>query len=45
MKQIYDWAARPHSRTLPAPCLRDLKGPRRLTQTTANSAEEAAAEE
>ena len=43
MKQIYDWAARPQTRNLTAQCLRDLKGQRRLTQTTANSAEEAAA--
>ncbi len=43
MKRIYDWAARPQSRTLTAADLRALKGQRTFTQTTANTEEEAAA--
>ena len=43
MKRIYDWAARPQYRTYTAADLRALKGVRTLTQTTANSFEEASA--
>ena len=43
MKRIYDWDARPQLRNYTAADLRALKGRRKLTQTTANSAEEAAA--
>ncbi|MDJ0824030.1 MAG: 3-methyl-2-oxobutanoate hydroxymethyltransferase [Rhodobacter sp.] len=43
MKRIYDWAARPQTRNYTAADLRALKGRRVLTQTTANSAEEASA--
>ena len=43
MKKIYDWDAQPRQRNHTAADLREMKGKRRLTQTTANSAEEAAA--
>ncbi|MEO1679686.1 MAG: 3-methyl-2-oxobutanoate hydroxymethyltransferase [Pseudomonadota bacterium] len=43
MKRIYDWDAQPARRNYTAADLRALKGTRTLTQTTANSAEEAAA--
>lgn len=43
MKRIYDWDARPSLRNYTAADLRALKGQRKLTQTTANSVEEAAA--
>ncbi|MEM1430433.1 MAG: 3-methyl-2-oxobutanoate hydroxymethyltransferase [Pseudomonadota bacterium] len=42
MKRIYDWDARPVRRTHTVADLRALKGTRKLTQTTANTAEEAA---
>ena len=43
MKRIYDWDARFQLRNYTAADLRELKGVRKLTQTTANSEEEAAA--
>ena len=43
MKRIYDWDARPQVRNYTAFDLRELKGKRKLTQTTANTAEEASA--
>ena len=43
MKRIYDWDARFSLRNYTAADLRALKGARKLTQTTANSEEEAAA--
>ena len=43
MKRIYDWDARPAQRNYTAADLQSLKGKRKLVQTTANSAEEAAA--
>ena len=43
MKRIYDWAARPQERNHTAGDLLALKGVRKLTQTTANTEEEAAA--
>lgn len=43
MKRIYDWAARPQSRNYTAADLLNVKGKQKLTQTTANSIEEAAA--
>ncbi len=43
MKRIYDWDARPQERNYTAADLRAVKGVRKLTQTTANSAEEASA--
>ena len=43
VKRIYDWDAQPRQRNHAAADLRELKGKRRLTQTTANSAETAAA--
>lgn len=43
MKRIYDWDAKYALRNFTAGDLRALKGKRKLTQTTANSAEEAAA--
>ncbi|MEM1272733.1 MAG: 3-methyl-2-oxobutanoate hydroxymethyltransferase [Pseudomonadota bacterium] len=43
MKRIYDWDARPTQRNYTVAELRALKGTRTLTQTTANSAEEASA--
>ncbi len=43
MKRIYDWDAKFSLRNHTAADLRALKGVRKLTQTTANSAEEAAA--
>ena len=43
MKRIYDWDARPQTRTLTAADLQALKGTRKFVQTTANTAEEAAA--
>ena len=43
MKQIYDWDARPATRTHTVADLQRLKGKRQLVQTTANTAEEAAA--
>jgi len=43
MKRIYDWDARFCLRNYTAADLRALKGVRKLTQTTANSEEEAAA--
>ncbi len=43
MKRIYDWDARFAYRNYTAADLRALKGVRKLTQTTANSEEEAAA--
>ncbi len=43
MKRIYDWDARFQERNYTAADLRALKGVRKLTQTTANSEEEAAA--
>ncbi len=43
MPRIYDWDARPQTRNYTAAGLRELKGVRRLVQTTANSTEEAAA--
>ena len=43
MKRIYDWDARPQKRNFTAADLLALKGKRKLTQTTANSAEEAEA--
>ena len=42
MKRIYDWDAQPRQRNHTAADLRELKGKRRLTQTTTNSAEAAA---
>ena len=43
MKRIYTWDAQPARRNLTAADLRALKGKRKLTQTTANTVEEAAA--
>lgn len=43
MKRIYDWDAKFSLRNYTAADLRALKGQRKLTQTTANTAEEAAA--
>ncbi len=43
MKRIYDWDARSVLRNYTAADLKALKGQRKLTQTTANSVEEAAA--
>ncbi|MEM1361792.1 MAG: 3-methyl-2-oxobutanoate hydroxymethyltransferase [Pseudomonadota bacterium] len=43
MKRIYDWNARFQMRNFTAADLQSLKGHQRLTQTTANTAEEAAA--
>ncbi len=43
MKRIYTWDAKPARRNYTAADLRALKGKRKLTQTTANTAEEAAA--
>lgn len=43
MKRIYDWDAKFGLRNYTAADLRALKGQRKLTQTTANTAEEAAA--
>ncbi len=43
MKRIYDWDAKFSLRNYTAADLRELKGVRKLTQTTANSEEEAAA--
>lgn len=43
MKRIYDWDARPSTRNFTALDLQALKGRQRLTQTTANTAEEASA--
>lgn len=43
MKRIYDWDARLARRNYTASDLQALKGTRKLTQTTANSSEEAAA--
>ncbi|MEM9631164.1 MAG: 3-methyl-2-oxobutanoate hydroxymethyltransferase [Pseudomonadota bacterium] len=43
MKRIYDWDAKFSLRNYTAADLQALKGKRKLTQTTANSAEEAAA--
>lgn len=43
MKRTYDWDARPVQRNYTAEDLRQLQGQRKLTQTTANNAEEAAA--
>ena len=43
MKRIYDWDAKFSLRNFTAADLRALKGIRKLTQTTANSEEEAAA--
>ncbi|MEM9393121.1 MAG: 3-methyl-2-oxobutanoate hydroxymethyltransferase [Pseudomonadota bacterium] len=43
MKRIYDWDARPAVRNYTVADLRALKGKTKLTQTTANSAEESAA--
>ncbi|MEL6169990.1 MAG: 3-methyl-2-oxobutanoate hydroxymethyltransferase [Pseudomonadota bacterium] len=43
MHRIYDWNARPAKRNYTAAGLRALKGVQRLTQTTANTEEEAAA--
>lgn len=43
MKRIYDWDARPATRNFTAADLRAIKGTRTLTQTTANTAEEASA--
>ncbi|MDJ0627649.1 MAG: 3-methyl-2-oxobutanoate hydroxymethyltransferase [Rhodobacter sp.] len=43
MRRIYDWDARFQLRNYTAADLRALKGVRKLTQTTANTAEEAAA--
>lgn len=43
MRRIYDWDARPQRRNYTAADILALKGRRKLTQTTANSAEEAAA--
>ncbi len=43
MRRIYDWDARPSLRNYTAADLRAAKGKRKLTQTTANTAEEAAA--
>lgn len=43
MKRIYDWDAKFSLRNYTAADLRALKGKRKLTQTTANSIEEAAA--
>ena len=43
MKRIYDWDAKFSLRNYTAADLKDLKGKRKLTQTTANTAEEAAA--
>ena len=44
MKRIYDWDAKFSLRNYAAANLRALKGVRKLTQTTANSEEEAAAD-
>lgn len=43
VKRIYDWDAQPRQRNHTAADLRDMKGKRRLTQTTTNTAKEAAA--
>jgi 3-methyl-2-oxobutanoate hydroxymethyltransferase len=43
MKRIYTWDAQFTRRNYTAACLQDLKGRRKLVQTTANSAEEASA--
>ena len=43
MKSIYTWDAKPARRNLTAADMRAAKGARKLTQTTANTAEEAAA--
>lgn len=43
MKRIYDWDAKSSLRNYTAADLRALKGKRKLTQTTANTLEEAAA--
>jgi len=43
MKRIYTWDAQPTRRNFTVACLRALKGVRKLTQTTANSAAEAGA--
>ncbi|MEM0946197.1 MAG: 3-methyl-2-oxobutanoate hydroxymethyltransferase [Pseudomonadota bacterium] len=43
MKRIYDWDARFQHRNLTAADLRAMKGKKKLVQTTANTAEEAAA--
>ena len=43
MKRIYDWDASFSLRNYTAADLKDLKGQRKLTQTTANTQEEAAA--
>jgi len=43
MRRIYTWDALPARRNYTVACLQSVKGVRKLTQTTANSAEEAAA--
>ena len=45
MKRIYTWDARPARRNLTAADLLELKGKKKLTQTTANTTEEALAAE
>ena len=42
-KPIYTWDAKPSRRNLTAADIRDCKGNRKLTQTTANTVEEASA--
>lgn len=42
-KPIYTWDAKPLRRNLTAVDIRSCKGVRKLTQTTANTVEEAAA--
>ena len=42
-KPIYTWDAKPSRRNLTAADIRSCKGVRKLTQTTANTVEEAAA--
>ena len=42
-KPIYTWDAKPSRRNLTAADIRDCKGTRKLTQTTANTVEEASA--
>ena len=42
-KPIYTWDAKPSRRNLTAADIRSCKGVRKLTQTTANTIEEAAA--
>jgi len=43
MKRIYTWDAKPAQRNFSVADIRALKGKKKLTQTTANTTEEAAA--